>query len=211
MLSEKLFEKYGYTRPIFTNEIIETFPEYSRSRIFQLLQKEVEDRKIKHYSRGVYYISYKSKLGFGDSIINYDDVMDKRYIKSGDDHYGIYGRLHLELKFLISYQLPYTLEIISNNESKRIRKYYVGDRLIILRKSRTTITKDNYATYTIMELFDNINLREDYKNNATAQEEIKNFINENNVTKSKLYEMSSYFPARTIKKLAESGLLNEIT
>ena len=207
MLVEKLKDKYGFNKPILTNEIIDAFPQYSRGRIFQLLQEAERREEIVRYDTGVYYIPTKTE--FGKSIISVNQVIDKKYIENNGEVFGIYGRFVIELNFLLSYQLPNTIEVITNNETRRVREVEIRNRRVVLRRSRCPITNDNYKAYTVMELFTLIDLRQ-YREDKTVRDEIKKYLSNEQIKKSDLFALASAFPARTMKNMAESGLLNEI-
>ena len=60
---------------------------------------------------------------------------------------------------MLTYQIPTTIEVVTNNETMWIREMKLKNRNIILRKSRFPITKENVDVYTILELFSNIDMR----------------------------------------------------
>jgi hypothetical protein len=57
----------------------------------------------------------------------------------------------------LSTQVPNLLEVVTNNESTRVRDIYVGRRRVRARRSRTTITKDNVNALQFLELMGLIN------------------------------------------------------
>lgn len=207
MFVERLKTKFGSNEPIFTDEILASFPEYSTPRIFQLLAEAAIKKDIIHFDVGVYYLP--STTIFGTSSISADSVAEKKYVKKDGKVFGIYGRLIMELNFFLSYQVPNKVEIITNNESRAVREVTIGGRPFVLRKARLPITNDNCGAYTIMELFCNIDLRQ-YRENRMAQKEIRKYIEQEKILKDDLFALAGAFPARTMKNLAESGLLNEI-
>ena len=207
MLVERLKDRYGLNEPILTNEIMAAFPEYSRPRVFQMIQEAEKSEQIIRYDTGVYYLPKQTE--FGRSVISVNQVVDKKYIENNGEIFGIYGRLVIELNFLLSYQVPNTIEVITNNETRRVREIEIRNRRVILRRSRCPITNDNYKAYTIMELFSNIDLRQ-YREDTTARNEILRYLQIERITRQDLFALAPVFPARTMKNLAESGLLNEI-
>ena len=208
MFTERLRERYGLNEPILTNEIMAAFSEYSRPRVFQMIQEAEKNEQLIRYDTGVYYIPKKTE--FGRSIISVNQVINKKYIGNNGEIFGIYWRLIIELNFLLSYQVPNTIEVITNNETRRIREIEIRNRRVILRRSRCPITNDNYKAYTVMELFSNLDLRQ-YREDKSARDEIINYILNERITKMDLFELAPVFPARTMKNLVWSGILNEIT
>lgn len=207
MFTERLKGLFGTNEPIFTEEIMTIFTRYSRPRIFQLINKAEENGEIVRFDTGVYYLPTITE--FGVSKITAEQVVEKKYVRSGGNIFGIYGRLILELNFLLSTQVPNTIEVITNNEARRVREVIIGNRPFILRKSRCQINNGNYGAYTLMELFSNMDLRE-YKENAEVQKEIMKYVNKQRITSKGLLELAPSFPSRTTKKIVESGILNEI-
>ena len=126
MLISRLLEKYGEDVPIFTDEILDVMKDYSRPRVYQLIDEAINHEKLIRYDRGVYYIPTDTILG--KSSISYDQVVYKKYISNNDDIYGIYGQFFLELKFMYSTQFPMLTEVITNNESRKYREVIIGKR-----------------------------------------------------------------------------------
>lgn len=204
---QRLLTKYGKNEPIFTEEIMGEFSEYSRSRVFQLINYAVENGALARFDKGVYYIPTQTR--YGQSVLTVEQVVQKKYVADKGEVFGIYGRLILQLNFLLSYQVPNAIEVITNNETMRVREIELQGRRVVLRKSRCKINKDNAAAYTIMELFSDIDL-EQYKENSSARREVFGYIKENKIGRNELSALTSVFPARTTKNLMESGLIYEI-
>lgn len=207
MLVSRLEKNYGYDVPIFTEDIFECMNDYSRQRIYQLIKEALEKGILVRFDTGVYYLPTKTEFGF--STISVDEVVYKKYISNNNETFGIYGKDIIDLNFLLSYQVPNSIEVITNKESRDVREIEIKGRRVILRKSRLEITKNNVKTYIFMELFNNINLRK-YKEDLMAQDSVKKYIKKNKITNNKIYELAKFFPAKTMKNLAISGVLYEI-
>lgn len=207
MLVSRLEKKYGYDVPIFTEDIFECMNDYSRQRIYQLIKEALEKGILVRFDTGVYYLPTKTEFGF--STISVDEVVYKKYISNNNETFGIYGKDIIDLNFLLSYQVPNSIEVITNKESRDVREIEIKGRRVILRKSRLEITKNNVKTYIFMELFNNINLRK-YKEDLMAQDSVKKYIKKNKINNKKIYELAKFFPAKTMKNLAVSGVLYEI-
>ena len=207
MLVSRLEKNYGYDVPIFTEDIFECMNDYSRQRIYQLIKEALEKGILVRFDTGVYYLPTKTEFGF--STISVDEVVYKKYISNNNETFGIYGKDIIDLNFLLSYQVPNSIEVITNKESRDVREIEIKGRRVILRKSRLEITKNNVKTYIFMELFNNINLRK-YKEDLMAQDSVKKYIKKNKINNKKIYELAKFFPAKTMKNLAISGVLYEI-
>lgn len=203
MFIERLQEIYDLNQPIFISEILSTFKEYSRSYVFKLIRKAEKERKIVNYCSGVYYIPTKTLLG--TSTITIDDVINKKYISSNSETFGIYSGIKLQNMFNLTTQMPNTIEIVTNKESMRKREITIDGRKIILRKSKCDITNDNVNEYTLLQLMteagDNIG--------NEVKKRIKKYIEDNKVDYNKTISLSTYFPSKTIKNLIISEVFNE--
>ena len=203
---ERLKNKFGFNQPIFTSEILEVMEEYSRPRVFQLLKKAEEDGTLVNFDKGVYYIPTKTR--YGKSLISVEQVVRKKYIADKDDVFGIYSGLQMQQNFMLTYQVPTAIEIVTNNETMWVRETKLKNRNIILRKSRLPITRDNVNAYTILELFSNIDLKK-YINDTSVQREVIGFVKEKAVKSKDVYALVSAFPSKTTRNMMESGIINE--
>lgn len=206
MFIEKIIENYGYDTPILTKDILSLFSSYTKAYIFRLIKSAEETKELISYSRGIYYIPRKTC--FGQSSIYSNQVIEKKYIKDNENVYGIYSGLYLLNEFGITEQVPNIIEITTNNEATRKRTITIGKKKYILRKSRCEITDDNYSSYTLVQLFYDMN--KDDKLSDLANLQIGRYIRQNNITKEKLLSIAIYFPLKTYKKMIESGVFDEI-
>ncbi len=207
MLTEMLEKKYGKDEPIFYDDIIKLLENYSKAQVCRYIKKAKEDEELVQFSRGVYYIPHTTFLGTKSSITS-DNVMIKRYIKNDEDVFGVYSGSSISNYFSITTQVPSTIEIVTNNEATRCRKINILGRDYIVRKSRVKITKDNYSSYTLLQLFNDMFPNDEI--NDFSKNEIKKYALENNITKDSLMAMASFFPSKASKNMLRSGILNEI-
>lgn len=207
MFIERLSEKFNINEPIFTEEILGLFPEYSRAQVFRYIGKAKENKEIVQFVKGVYYIP---KITFwGDlSSITADSVIEKKYLRNADQTYGIYGGVKLLNNFSVTTQMAAVIEVVTNNETTRCREIEINGRRFILRKSRCEINKNNYAAYTILQLFNDFT--EQDKLDESSRRRLFEYIKNRKVTQKQLLDLSMQFPARTTKKLIGSGVINEI-
>ena len=201
----KIEKEYKPGEPIFTNDILLLFKEFTKAYVFRLLKKaEIEGELIK-YSRGVYCIPKKTFFGF--STLSSGVIANDKYIGNGDLVRGLYSGLTLLNQFAISTQVPNIPEIVTNNETTRKRTVTIDGMKFIVRKSRFEITKENYAYYTILQLF--LELGVNPSLNDFSKKKIKEYIVANNINQNKLIKYSMFFPAKVAKNLLVSGVLNE--
>lgn len=207
MLMERLKYYYDFNEPIFTREILQVMSEYSRQRVYQMISDAEEKGLLVRYDIGIYYIPLITE--FGQSVPSINNVIDKKYIKNKDETFGIYGKDIIALNFMLSYQVPNVIEVITNKESRKVREVEIRGQKIILRKSRLPITSSNENTYILLELFTHIDINK-YNENKSVRDCISKFIDEKRITKSDILNIADAFPAKTMKNIAMTGVLYEV-
>ncbi len=207
MLVSRLKKRFGYDKPIFTEDIFECMKDYSRQRVYQLIDDALKKETLVRFDTGIYYLPTETE--FGRSVLTVNEVVNRKYISDNGETFGIYGKHVIDLNFLLSYQVPNTIEVITNKESRDVREIEIRGRRVILRKSRFPITSENESAYTLMELFNGMDMRQ-YREDSRIRESISSYIKEKKINSESIYGLASFFPARTMKNLATSGVLYEI-
>ena len=206
MFIERLKEKFDIDEPIFTQEILDLFSDYSRAQVFRFINKAKENGEIIQYDKGTYYMPKQTIIGL--STITPDEIVQKKYLSSGDDIYGVYSGIQLLNMFSVTTQVPAVIEIVSNKESSKCRQITIKGRRFILRKSRFEINRENVYEYLILQLFNDFS--NETKLNNTSRKKLLDYIKEKGITQKKLLDMALKFPARTTQKLIRSGLINDV-
>ena len=207
MLVEKLKKDFQLNKPILTSDILNIMKGYSRSYIYQLIDKEEKKGKLIRFDTGIYYIPKETE--FGQAMPSVNSVVDKKYISNKGEIFGIYGKYVIDLNFLASSQVPNTFEVITNKETRRVREIYIKGRRVVLRKSRCKITNDKHTAYTLVEFFNNVDMIQ-YNDDKNIRRMVKEYINENNIKRDTVISVAEAFPSKAIKNLALSGVLYEI-
>ena len=202
-LYEYLKEKHGENEPIYIEEI--RFESYSRPWIFKELKKLVDNGKIKRFDTGIYY--FPTKTFFGDSILNPREIVNRRFLSDGKNVYGyIAGRSLLNMIGL-STQVPNLIELVTNNESTRVRNIKIGNQCIRARRSRTTITSNNAK---VLQFLDLMNVIIPSGMDETERYMLRKYIKRCGVTKNDVQKYSEIFPAKAMKNMVESGAVYEL-
>ncbi len=190
--------------PLFTEDLLSLYKDYSRVQAFRFLEKAEEAGLLVNFCRGVYYVP--KETSFGPSTFDVDALMERRYISYEEEVYGVYGGLTLLNAFSLADQVPSIIEIVSNNEHSRKRMVIIGKRRFVLRKSRLEINKDNVCAYIIMELFYGLG---DEELDRESKRRITAFLLEKKVRKDDLVRVASSFPGKALRRLVESGVYDE--
>ena len=79
MFLNEIKQKFNINEPIFTEELMELFSQYSRPYVFRIINEMEKTNELVRYTKGVYFIP--KKTFFGLSTITADSVVEKRYLK----------------------------------------------------------------------------------------------------------------------------------
>jgi len=202
-LSDYLKDKYGYNEPIFVNGI--EFQNYSRPWIFKELKKLVETGGIKRFDTGIYY--FPTATDWGDSKLDPRKVIKLRFISDENSIYGYVSGVSLLNQAGLSTQVPNLIELVTNNESTRVRDVDVGNQRVRARRSRVTITNENASTLQFLDL---MNIITPEFMDETELHMLKKYIEACGVTKDGISQYVSVFPARAMKNMIESGAAYEL-
>jgi hypothetical protein len=196
-----LKDKYGTNNPILIDEIKDIFKKYSRPRISQFIDEAITKKMLARYDMGIYYLPTETMLGM--SLPHSRKVVEKVYLENGDEIYGFYTGLSLMNYIGLTTQVPYILEIVSNNTKARTRRVKVRKQTIILRKARTKITRENYLTLMILELVTQMDMDDILKKDFIK------YIKSIKITRKEIQKYIKFFPKETAVKLIESGVIYE--
>ncbi len=206
MLGEVIKKKFDFDTPIFTDEIISLFPQYTRAYVFRMI-KDAESRgEIAKIDTGVYYIPQMTP--FGPTVITASAVARKKYITDESSVYGIYSGLALQNAFSLTTQVTNTQEIVTNRETTRCRKITIDGMPFVLRKSRTEITEKNADAYRVLQVFSENN---GVTMNEAGTQAISDFIRKKDIKREQLLDLARSFPAKTLQNLIYSEVLYAAT
>ncbi|MEE1245287.1 MAG: DUF6088 family protein [Acutalibacteraceae bacterium] len=202
-LYETLLNCFGYNEPFKTSEI--NFEDYSKEKICIEMTKLCKKGKVVRFETGIYYIPKTNK--FGTVIFNQSKIVDKKYIKDGEQVFGYYSGTELEYRLGLTKVKPNTIVIYTNGETTRMRRVMVGSQRIILRKPRTKIDKFNASILCFLELMNGIEIEtlDEYKRKL-----ISDYITENRITQRQITKYIPYFPDKTCRNLIESEVIYRV-
>ena len=118
------------------------------------MNKLCDQGMVVRYEKGIYYIPTKTILG--TSMLDPRKVIEKKYIKDGEDIIGYYSGATLLNQLDLSTQMPNTIELYTNNETSRLRNTTVGNQKVVLRRARTPINTSNAAVLCFLELMNSV-------------------------------------------------------
>jgi hypothetical protein len=201
---EYLLDAYGVNEPILIGEI--RYKDYSRPWLFKKLKKLTNDGKLVRFDTGVYYIPTKTVLGI--SVLNPRKVVEKKYVSAGDRVYGFYSGLTLQNRAGLTTQMPNTIEVVSNNESAKVREVSVGTQKVKARRARVEITSENVSALQFLDLMNSLDVND---LNDDGKQALRLFIIARAITMQGILAYMPAYPARAMKNIMESGAIYEIT
>jgi hypothetical protein len=203
MLYEYLKENYQPNEPIFMADIDLPVSDTNLRQLFKVL---CDSGKIKRYDNGIYYIPMFSRLKGGTSIAP-GMVVEYRYIVRKGKIDGYYSGFTFANQMGLTVQVPYTLEVVTNNTSSKVREINLKGQRVVLRKPKTTVTDKNYQVLQLLDLLKDIDLYADDKNKDTA-ERIAGYIRKEKITQESVDEYISLYPDKIYRNFYEMRLYN---
>lgn len=202
MLYEYLKANYKENEPIFLSDI--SIYGVSNNNLRQMFKTLCDNNKIKRYDTGIYYIPKTSRLK-NASTLPADLVANYKYIARNGDVDGYYSGYTFANQIGVTTQVPYTLEIVTNNAGAKYREVNLQGQRIILRKPRIPVTKDNYLVLQLLDFLKDI---EEFADQSIKEyaELIKDYIIKLKITKEKIDQYISQYPDKIFRVIYEMGL-----
>ena len=178
MLYNYIKEQYKEAEPIFLSDLLRT--NITESVLNQQLKELCENGLLQQYDEEVYFIPKKSKLNFTVGP-NADMVARYRFISKGDNVDGFYAGNTFANQIGISTQVPYVIEIVSNNVADD-GEILIGNRRFVVRKPVVPVTKENVHVLQMLDLLVKLDAYLDYTYEE-AREKFAEYISIYRITK----------------------------
>lgn len=204
--NEMILQKFGADEPIFVEDIITMFPNRSRQWVDKALKTLVDGKILKRYTTGIYYIPRKTM--FGESLLDSNKIVVKKYIESNGNVYGYVSGTALLNSLGLTTQVPNMITVVTNNEKSRGRKVKIGKQEVYLIKSPTEITTDNFAILKLLEAVKLIDLND---LDETEFNNLKKYVQNNNITLDDISKYCVFFPDVVSKKILGGKLIGILT
>lgn len=198
-------KNFSYDEPILTGDIEAMFPNRSRPWIDKAVKTMLEKNQIKRFSTGVYYIPRKTP--FGDSLLNPQKVIAKKYIKNGTEIYGYVSGTALLNSLGLTTQVPNTITVVTNKEASRGRKVVFGNQSVYVMKSTAKITKENCA---VLQFLEAVKIADPNDLDKTKKSNLEKYIDDNNITLTMVSKYCSFFPDYVSKKVLGGSLIEKL-
>jgi len=200
-LIKRLKGEFGSNEPIFTEEILSIWSEYSRPRVFQLLKELCTSGKIAKYALGIYYFPEPSFWG-APLPLDAVKVAEKWYLKADGKILGYYSGLTLLNMTGFTNQVPNVREIVTMKETTRVREIKIGKTRFLIRRAKMSITEENVPLFQILEIFDRI----DGPLERYQSDNMVSLLNDGRIDAKLLDECAKCFPKRALKNLKKTEI-----
>ena len=206
MLYEYLEANYRPNGPIFVSDVDLPVTDVNLRRMFKAL---CDSGKIKRFDKGVYYIPKQSRLK-GGVPLGADAVARAKYVSRNGKIAGYYSGYTFANQLGITTQVPYVIEIVSNNASSRFREIDLNGRKIVLRKPKTVITDQNYRILQLLDLLSNITQYAD-QDMIEAASRVKEYIQKEKIKREEVDQYIGEYPERIYKNMYEMRFFDVFT
>lgn len=200
-LYKYLISNYKSNEPIFVSDLQISILDANLQQMFNLL---CDSGKIKRFDTGIYYLPKESRLT-GGVPLGADTVARYKYVSRNGRIDGYYSGYTFANQLGVITQVPYTLEIVSNNASAKVQEVNLQGRKVILRKAKIPVTKENYKILQFLDFLKDVELYMD-KNNEVYIDHIKRYIVDEQICKMDVDLYIRQYPDRTYRSIYEMGL-----
>lgn len=201
MLYEYLIKSYQPNEPIFLCDI--DLP-VSNGNLRKMMKDLCDVGKIKRFDIGIYYLPKQSRLK-GGVPLSVDTVAKYKYVCRNGNIEGYYSGYTFANMLGVTTQVPYTIEIVSNNASAKVREIDLQGRRIILRKSRVPITNENYQILQFLDFLKDANEYYDDENDI-FENRIRKYIVDENIKKDDVDLYIKHYPDKIYRYIYEMRL-----
>lgn len=201
MLYKYLIENYKPNEPIFISDI--SLP-VSDGNLRKMMKGLCDTGKIKRFDTGIYYLPKNSRLK-GDVPLGADTVARYKYVSRNGNIEGYYSGYTFANQLGVTTQVPYSIEIVSNNASAKVREVIMRGRRVILRKARIPITKENYKVLQFLDFLKDAYQYSDVEDDVLCNR-VRRYIVDERIHKSDVDLYIKQYPDKVYRNIYEMGL-----
>lgn len=201
MLLKYLQENYKLNEPIFVSDIDLPVTDTNLRQMFKVL---CDNGQIMRYDTGIYYLKGDSRLK-GGATLSASEVARYKYISRNNQVNGYYSGYTFANQLGLTTQVPFTIEIVSNQASAKCREVSVKNQKIMLRKPRTQITSENCNILQLLDLLKDLELYVD-DDISDAAKRISAYVKGLGLRRSEIDKYIGFYPERIYKNIYETRL-----
>lgn len=202
MLYRYLTENYKPNQPIFMSDI--TLPGVKDNNLRQMFKTLCDSGKLKRYDSGIYYLPTTSRLRGGQTLAP-STVAQYKYVARNGKVDGYYSGFTFANQLGLTTQVPYTVEIVSNNAGGKYREVSVKGLRVVLRKSKTKVTGENCTVLQFLDLLKDIEQYND-EEPQNAKKILSDYVRSAAITKAKIDPYLQFYPDKLYRAIYEMEL-----
>ena len=103
-------------------------------------------------------------------------------------------------------QVPMVYEIATNKATNNYRETTVGNSRLIIKKPRTTVTKDNYKVLQFLDLLKDVDVFSELSGKQ-LQEQLVKYMKFANIKLSDMEPYFDYYPDKLYKNLVKTKVI----
>lgn len=204
MLYQYLSENYKPNQPIFMSDI--SLPNVKENNLRQMFKTLCDSGQLKRYDTGIYYIPTVSRLRGGQTLAP-STVAQYKYVARNGLVEGYCSGFTFANQLGLTTQVPYTMEIVSNNAGAKYREVSLKGLRVILRKARTTVNSENCTVLQFLDLLKDIDQYSDEQPSEVGRI-IADYVRKAGITKEKIDPYLQLYPDKLFRSIYEMGLYN---
>lgn len=204
MLLETIQQRYRPNEPILLSDL--SLPGVTDENLRKQMKELCDSRKLRRYDTGVYYLPSASRLKGGTTLAP-GLVAQYKYVNRNGKTEGYYSGYTFANQLGLTTQVPFALEIVTNQEKMRYREVEIKGQRIVLRRPRAPVTAENAEVLQLLDLLKEVGTYTDGET-ADAAEKLQAYVKKQGIKKSQVDEYIRLFPDKTYRGLYEMGLYN---
>ena len=202
-LYDYLVNNFKLNEPIILSNLKVDGMSYDNLR--QQMKKLVDDGKVRRYENGVYYLPKASILNL-DLGLNPETVLEYKYLIEDGKECGYMTGLMVFNQLGLTSQVPMVYEIATNKATNNYRETTVGKSRLIIKKPRTTVTKDNYKVLQFLDLLKDVDVFSELSGKQ-LQEQLVKYMKFANIKLSDMEPYFDYYPDKLYKNLVKTKVI----
>ena len=207
MLYGYIEQNYAQNEPIFISDLVNSGLKIEKVR--NEVKGLTDDGKLKRYDTGIYYIPKKTIFNV-EATPSRDLIIEKKFIKDGQEIVGYISGILFANQLGLTTQVPAVYEVVSNKATRASRKVSIGNATVLLRKTRVSVTAENYKVLQLLDLIMDIDFASELKGNE-LKEKLLAFMKKAKITVSMLREYTAYYPDKIYKNMYVAGVLDYVS
>lgn len=202
-LYEYLVNNFELNEPIILSDLKIDGMSYDNLR--QQMKKLVDDGKVRRYENGVYYLPKQSILNL-DLGLNPETVLEYKYLTEDGKECGYMTGLMVFNQLGLTSQVPMVYEIATDKATNNYRETTVGKSRLIIKKPRTTVTKENYKILQFLDLILDVDIFSEVEGKE-LNNRLSKYMRDMNISVADMEPYFDYYPDRLYKNLVKTKVI----